>query len=70
MAIPGSPASHLYFLTRGYADVYMNDLLIDTLVPGDAFCEAVSGASPFQCVRWSILRSAGEAAVGQVGAAR
>jgi hypothetical protein len=44
VAIPGSPASHLYFLTRGFADVYMNDLLIDTLVPGDSFCEAVSDA--------------------------
>jgi CRP-like cAMP-binding protein len=42
VAIPGSPTSHLYFLTRGYADVYMNDLLIDTLGPGDSFCEAVS----------------------------
>lgn len=39
LAIPGSPASHLYFLTRGYADVYMNDLLIDTLVPGESFSE-------------------------------
>jgi len=42
LAIPGSPASHLYFLTRGYADVYMNDLLIDTLVPGESFSELVS----------------------------
>lgn len=32
----------MYILTRGYADVYMNNLLIDTLVPGDSFCEAVS----------------------------
>lgn len=42
LAIPGSPASHMYFLTRGYADMYMNDLLIDTLVPGESFCEVVS----------------------------
>jgi hypothetical protein len=31
----------MYILTRGYADLYMNNLLIDTLVPGDSFCEAV-----------------------------
>lgn len=41
MAIPGSTDSHMYILTRGYADLYMNNLLIDTLVPGDSFCEAV-----------------------------
>ena len=28
VAIPGRPSSHLYFLTRGYTDVYVHDLLI------------------------------------------
>lgn len=45
VAIPGSTDNHMYILTRGYADVYMNSLLIDTLVPGDSFCEAVSTAA-------------------------
>lgn len=57
VAIPGSPASHLYFLTRGFADVYMNDLLIDTLVPGDSFCEAALLPVPAPLQLPSRLRS-------------
>ncbi|WIA11542.1 hypothetical protein OEZ85_011652 [Tetradesmus obliquus] len=40
ITIPGTPHRLLYFLARGYADLYMGDTLIDTLVAGDTFGEA------------------------------
>lgn len=55
VGIPGSTESHMYILTRGYADVYMNDLLIDTLVPGDSFCEAVS-VNHILIISYNIMR--------------
>jgi CRP-like cAMP-binding protein len=42
ITIPGTPQRLLYFIARGYADLYMGDTLIDTLVAGDTFGEAVS----------------------------
>ncbi|KAI8472380.1 MAG: cyclic nucleotide-binding-like protein [Monoraphidium minutum] len=39
ISIPGTPHTHVYYLTKGYADVYMGDALIETLVAGDAFGE-------------------------------
>lgn len=33
----------MFILTRGYADLYMGDALIDTLVAGDTYGEPVSG---------------------------
>jgi hypothetical protein len=41
ITIPGTPQRLLYFVARGYADLYMADTLIDTLVAGDTFGEAV-----------------------------
>lgn len=46
IAIPGTIHDQLLFITRGYADLYMvtdvGEVLIDTLVAGDSFGEAVS----------------------------
>lgn len=39
--IPGTPLTQMCFLTKGYADVYMKDVLIDTLTAGDSFGEPV-----------------------------
>eukprot|EP00775_Hariotina_reticulata_P005141 gene5141-5381_t len=39
LAIPGTPQKQLCIIVRGYADLYMGELLIDTLAAGDSFGE-------------------------------
>jgi hypothetical protein len=41
IVIPGTCHKQLYFITRGYADVYLGKLLVDTLAAGDSFGEPV-----------------------------
>jgi len=36
LAIPGTPQRKMCIIVRGYADLYMGELLIDTLAAGDS----------------------------------
>jgi CRP-like cAMP-binding protein len=44
LAIPGTPQKQMCIIVRGYADLYMGELLIDTLAAGDSFGESVGSS--------------------------